>query len=389
MSSVVVGAPGVNGDSGAAYVLDAATGTILHTLNAQTAGESFGYSVARAGLVSNDPDEDILVGAPHKSGNGPQSGGLYFIHGRLGTLLSSVQGPAGSLLGFSAAGFDDVTGDGRADFLVGAPALAAGGVPSIGAAFLRETLAGGVPPLAIYSGDQPGEAFGFGVFRGGDRDGDGRSEVICSGPGWAGSVGTQQGRVGVYDSGGQVLFSATGIEPGEQFGTAVDGNGDFNGDGRPDLAVGAPGAGPGPLGDIGRVVIYPTEAIVSYGAGTGGLNTVDLSIAGQPLPGSDLTVRIDNGWPGGTSRIGISTWRDAFSIQRPDGVITLLLDRNLILPWATLPLDEDGSATLVTHLQPGLTASFSGLSLFFQANSLDPAGSRLRASNGVQVTVGY
>jgi len=193
----------------------------------------------------------------------------------------------------------------------------------------------------------------------------------------------------VYRQDGQPLFTAFGNTGGEEFGAAIRGDGDFNGDGRADLAVGAPRFGAGGLIDAGRVLVYPADGIVGYGSNAGGLNTLGLNTAGSPMNGNLVVFRVRNGHPGGVSTFGVALDRDFLQITRPDGVITLLLDRNLILPWAIRTLDQDGAAEVGAIVEPWMPAAFGGVSLFLQANAVLPNGEGLRASNGLQVTFGY
>ncbi|HZL72402.1 MAG TPA: integrin alpha [Planctomycetota bacterium] len=97
----------------------------------------------------------------------------------------------------------------------------------------------------------------------GDFTGDGRSEVAVGAPfDDAGGAGPNRGRVYVYPgplSSTPIILS--GVEDGAQFGFSVAAAGDFNGDGFPDLAIGAPlddadGITTDSGDDRGRVFIY-------------------------------------------------------------------------------------------------------------------------------------
>lgn len=77
----------------------------------------------------------------------------------------------------------------------------------------------------------------------GDADGDGVSEVVTSAP-THGATAQSQGRGRVYlysGKSGAQLWTATGAE-GEQLGTGLEGAGDVNRDGIPDVIAGAPGS---------------------------------------------------------------------------------------------------------------------------------------------------
>lgn len=76
----------------------------------------------------------------------------------------------------------------------------------------------------------------------GDFDADGRADVAVGAPlDDAGGAGADRGRVYVYRGPlASAPFVLSGGEDGAQFGFSVAAAGDFNGDGLPDLAVGAP-----------------------------------------------------------------------------------------------------------------------------------------------------
>ena len=85
---IAVGAPydDDNGiDSGAAYLIDAATGTELLKLSAVdgAAGDDFGYSIAMSGGI-------VAVGAPGRSDNGSASGAAYLFDVGTGTQLAKL-----------------------------------------------------------------------------------------------------------------------------------------------------------------------------------------------------------------------------------------------------------------------------------------------------------
>jgi hypothetical protein len=101
------------------------------------------------------------------------------------------------------------------------------------------------------------------TFDPGDFTGDGRADVAVGAPfDDAGGAGANRGRVYVYRgplASGPLIIS--GAEDGAQFGFSVAAAGDFNGDGLPDLAIGAPlddadGDAADSGDDRGRVFIY-------------------------------------------------------------------------------------------------------------------------------------
>lgn len=387
LPTVVIGAPGYNG-AGAAFILSAVDGSVLQTIVGSNQGEQFGYSVAAGGSINAGPEQDVIVGAPFADTNGVDSGTVYLVDGLATTIISQVHGQAGSLMGFSVDGFDDVTGDGRNDFLVGAPADDPTGAGAVGSVFLLESLNSGAPPLATWSGVQAGEAFGSQIARAGDRDDDGSTDVICGSPGWDGLLGFNEGRTLVADQAGQQLFWGFGATAQEEFGSAVRGRGDYNGDGRPDLVVGAPRHDVGSNVDAGRVVVYPAEGIVPYGVGLGGLNTIDLGFAGMPTAGSVTQVLVTNGPPGGPGQLGLGLRDTQVTVMQPTGQITLLLDPPAIAPAIPFVYDATGAYSIGFFFQRSFVLIAGGSTIYAQVDGID-TNLTLLASNGLALTVGY
>jgi hypothetical protein len=98
-----------------------------------------------------------------------------------------------------------------------------------------------VEPVKIireWHGEAAGDQFGWIARVIGDVDGDGITDIITSAPTHAGHAG----RIYVYSVGtGRLLWSADG-QPGDELGSGVEGIGDANGDGIPDVAASGPSA---------------------------------------------------------------------------------------------------------------------------------------------------
>ncbi|HKB17224.1 MAG TPA: integrin alpha, partial [Planctomycetota bacterium] len=235
---LLVGAPGALGAfstvaAGRVQALSGAGGAPLFSVLGTSYAGVLGTSVAVLGDVSADGLPDFAAGEP-----GPfATGGLARVHSGAGgaALFTFLGQNAGDQFGSSAAGIGDVDGDGREDILVGAPNADVALVPDAGRATLHSG-AGGTVLLSI-NGTVASASLGSAVACLGDVDGDGVPDIGVGSPGESLSSGLVRAFSGAS---GAVLLTLAGTMPGDRFGSAVAGPGDLNGDGVPDLVVGAP-----------------------------------------------------------------------------------------------------------------------------------------------------
>ena len=232
-------------------------------------GAGLGTSVGAAGDVNGDGFGDLIVGEPnYNDPNLPDTN-----EGRALVYLGSAAGPsldaawtAGGVrahFGAAVASAGDVNGDGFGDVLVGEPDAFLSEIPGSPPSFQGQVSLylgspsglASAPALTLHDGNFA--RFGAAVASAGDVNGDGFSDVIIGAPG--------QNRIGqafVYLGSPSGLsttpaWSASG-EPQNiaEFGHAVAGAGDVNGDGFGDVIVGEPFL-PGPGGcPIGRAFVY-------------------------------------------------------------------------------------------------------------------------------------
>ena len=143
-------------------------------------------SVASLGDVDGDGHSDFAVGAPNRGWVGLYSGGS-------GALIRSLD-DIGYQSGFGSAvvGIGDVSGDGWPDLVVGAP----GAFGGKGAAYVYS----GRDDVLLYvvGVERAGERLGSSLARIGDLDGDGRSEFVVGAPYATIGGQTNAGRAVVY-----------------------------------------------------------------------------------------------------------------------------------------------------------------------------------------------
>jgi len=273
VTDLLVGAPfqilGGNLNQGRAFVFSGANRSLLVTLDhpAPQGLALFGSAVAGAGDVNRDGRADLLVGAPgQRVGGRADQGQAYVLSGADGRLLLTFDNPipqAEAAFGAAVAGAGDVNGDGAPDLLVGAPEQDVGSRSNQGQAFVFS----GADASLLRTLDDPDPRssgrLGSAVAGAGDVNGDGAPDLL---------VGNSFGAVVLVFSGadGSVLRTLDRPPPNARsFGRAVAGIGDVNGDGAPDLLVGAPNADAGGEADQGRAFVFS-------GADASLLRTLDL-----------------------------------------------------------------------------------------------------------------
>jgi hypothetical protein len=241
---VAVGAPGARTvtklSAGSVSILSLARGRILHVIRGADAGMRMGAALAQVADLDGDGRSDLAVGAPGAdAAEAAGAGAIHLFSTRTGDRLGLISGErAGGRFGAALALAGDLDGDGRSDLLAGAPGSSAEDPTAAGEAWVLSPRDG--RRLLHLPGPVDSVDFGAVVAGGQDYDGDGRPDLLIGAPHARVEERVDAGLAQVLSGGdGRVLLSLTG-GPGDTLGAAVAFAGDLNADGRADVLVGAP-----------------------------------------------------------------------------------------------------------------------------------------------------
>ncbi|MCK5833350.1 FG-GAP repeat protein [bacterium] len=213
------------------------------------AGDRFGTAISACGDINGDGIDDFAVGASKNDDSGIDAGKVYIYFG--GKQFDTV--PDITLMGeryndwfgTSLAGGEDLNGDNVPDLLVGA---SYGGKNYSGVVYV---FLGGnnlTTPAVVIEGESSGDSFGERIAILGDVSGDGVSDFAVSSYYHNAAGQRNSGKVYFYQGGSIISVkpwqTVDGKRPQANFGFALASAGDVNGDGTPDIAIGAPGDGP-------------------------------------------------------------------------------------------------------------------------------------------------
>ncbi|TMI24910.1 PKD domain-containing protein [Candidatus Bathyarchaeota archaeon] len=261
-NEILIGAPGESPGNrtgaGSAYLFSGKNFTLIHRFDGQNSGDDFGASVSGTADLNGDGYADLLIGADMASPGGrSRAGSVYVFEGRDFSLIRRLDGVvAGELFGASIATVGDLHVDARPEFAVGAIDASPDS---------QRTNAGSVyvyfgSNLTVYrrlDGEMAHSEFGVSLAGVADVNGDGIPDLLVGA-----DLADPGGRV---NAGSAYLFSGRGLSllkrfdgevAGDFFGTSVAGGLGIPGDGRPDLIIGAPSASPGGRANVGSAYLF-------------------------------------------------------------------------------------------------------------------------------------
>ncbi len=296
----IVSSGDLNGDGQADIVTNSQDGSntsILYSQNGQVntnqyalgeaSGDAFGTAMV-AGDFNADGTTDLAVGAPAGSGHSSNTGRVYLFYNR-GSYprdASSADviidgGAIDDFFGFSLIA-GDFNGDKKIDFAVGSPGSSlntgstyvfyADGTNDFGTIFCTSsfpTLCSASNADVILTGGLPGIGIGssFGTtLTTGDFNSDGKMDLAIGATGYSSNTGSVSVFYAPFSG---VNVTLTGENVNDLFGKALIA-GDFNHDNRTDLAVGATGYSSA----TGRVYLF-------YNSGSTLPTTASLTITGS------------------------------------------------------------------------------------------------------------
>ncbi|MEN9796382.1 MAG: hypothetical protein RL653_78 [Pseudomonadota bacterium] len=246
-------------DRGAAYPvrIDPVFTAVAQNTISPSASADFGLALAVVGDVDGDGCDDVATSAADLSTAYVYRGCAALSDGGQGlstTPFATLTGAGGNASRVFAPG--DVNGDGRADLVVASPsANGNAGVLDVWLGGASGMSAGGA---GFSLSGSAGDELGYDVVAVGDVNLDGKADVVVGSPGY----GTESGIVQLLlggSTGWQAGNTWDGPALGSRFGQSLSGAGDVNGDGLPDLLVGAPRK-PTLLG-LGAAYLYTGEGV--------------------------------------------------------------------------------------------------------------------------------
>jgi len=218
------------------FVLSGPTGEELYHLNNLETNDQYGIDVAALGDIDFDGHPDFLVGSPHTDVGGQSFAGVAYVHSGVdGSIIGTVEPTSRTgteNFGSSVCGLEDQDDDGIDDFAVGMPGFSRGGDRQTGGVCIFSGLDLSPMnchflPLGIF------QQYGASVASAGDVDGDGKPNLLV-GANISGSG--NRGAAYILDASFEILYTLV-PSGGSFYANRVAGAGDVDEDGVPDFLV--------------------------------------------------------------------------------------------------------------------------------------------------------
>jgi hypothetical protein len=243
-----------NQQNGVVDVWSGASGTLLREWDGEWPDALFGHWVMPVPDLSGDGLADVVLAAPHATIDGVMSGTIVARSPKTGAQIWRY--PVADRLTTNLGWDMALAGDVDGD---GAPDLYVG-APGGDTGLVQLVSGRDGSVVRTYAPRTPAGAFGWSVAVLDDVDGDGRSELAVGAPFAAGPRDTFVGAAFVLSGrSGAELLRWTGSDPRGGFGMMLAPVADVDGDGKRDLAVAAAGTEDQTRGLPGDVTVYSSK----------------------------------------------------------------------------------------------------------------------------------
>jgi hypothetical protein len=192
--------------------------------------------------MNNDGANEFAITAPFYPASPPFQGRVFIYSGIDGSVINTITGTVGNVMGYSAAAAGDVNDDDVPDYILGGQGSYFAGTPG------RVLVVSGATHGVLHDmAGQNGFGFGSAVAGGIDANDDGYDDFIVGSQYYSSTLGMPSpdgtGRVEVYSGmDGSLLWFMDGLASGDLLGAGVGWLADVNNDDIADVVVSAKGA---------------------------------------------------------------------------------------------------------------------------------------------------